>query len=766
MVVDDRCPDGRDEAGPRRLDVIVALLLATFSGLILFGLIADWPSHTHDAVAHFPRIEALADALRAGLILPRWFPDLMFGYGDPTLNYYSPGFYYPAALLHLGGLDLVASIRLTLSIGFAVSAWWMFRLARLFVSLLPAIVGVICFQFFPYRIYDLFVRGAFPEFSAFIWLPLIALCTLQAIRAGRKASWASSYPLALAKAGLAWAALIVTHNLTMLMAALVLGAAFALYAVIERSTRASLIRTLVSCLVPLAIGILLSAWYIVPAFLELDWVLAGHGLSTGLIQTYLMTWRELVNFDLFYSYIYPTHRPSLPVYVIPIALAALLGAWKMRQRNLRILMLVSLLMTLGVVWMMVDASAWFWIRGEALLEHIRFPWRWQMFAALGVALLLAASLESLRNAGRAPAFVVPLLSVLISVYLFASASVRLDYETIEETPYIDIWTSSWEGWLWHRENSPWGRDFLPIWTDRKIDEAANAGRQPWEHAPNLDAIGSASVAPTRAGLLQQRFLVSTEKTFRLLFHQFYFPPWRVAIDGVQADAQRATGLALMSVEIPPGTHTVELAWGPTRAVWLGRILTTLGWVVVFALMFWASRVAGTKRDQLDSVHSRFRRLWPLVGWVAFGSFMLVAASGITARTWDSAPIGADYGKIRLEGVRSMPPVRAGEVAPVHLTWFVKGAGEPVSAFVHLVDETGMGVSQHDGPPGGLHSTYQRWSPGLLLRSTHNITIPDSLPPGRYRLIAGLYYPDQSPEPLLPLNGDSPRLEIGTLDVLP
>ena len=84
--------------------------------------------------------------------------------------------------------------------------------------------------------------------------------------------------------------------------------------------------------------------------------------------------------------------------------------------------------------MMTEASAWLW-REVKTLEHVQFPWRWQMFAALGVALLLAASLESLRRTGRSLVNVVPLLSILISVYLFACALVRLDYGTNEIFPF-------------------------------------------------------------------------------------------------------------------------------------------------------------------------------------------------------------------------------------------------------------------------------------------------------------------------------------------
>ena len=170
-------------------DRVAALCLATISGVILFGLTAAWPSWTHDGMIHLHRIRALADALRAGVIFPRWFPDYTFGYGYPALNYYAPGSYYPPALLHLAGLDIVLSLRLSLTLGFALSAWWMFQLSRLYVSLWPAIVGVICFQFFPYRMIDLFVRGAFPEFTAFIWLPLIATRAVWLGRALTAVGW-------------------------------------------------------------------------------------------------------------------------------------------------------------------------------------------------------------------------------------------------------------------------------------------------------------------------------------------------------------------------------------------------------------------------------------------------------------------------------------------------------------------------------------------------------------------------------------------------
>ena len=206
------------------------------SGLFFLGLSADWPSSPDGWQHHLPRIHALAEALRAGVLYPRWFPDLSSGFGEPVLNYYSPGFYYPPALLLLTGLDTVMCARFTLATGFALSALWMFRLSRLYVSLWPAVVSVVCFQFYPYRFIAFYKKAAFPEFMAFMWLPLIVFYTLRAVTelsrahngAETESKRGASYPSYLVKAGLAWVGLILTHNLTALMAALVLGAVLAL----------------------------------------------------------------------------------------------------------------------------------------------------------------------------------------------------------------------------------------------------------------------------------------------------------------------------------------------------------------------------------------------------------------------------------------------------------------------------------------------------------------------------------------------------------
>ena len=304
---------------------------------------------------------------------------------------------------------------------------------------------------------------------------------------------------------------------------------------------------------------------------------------------------------------------------------------------------------------------------------------------------------------------------------------------------------------------------MPVWVD--VDPRTIGG-PPWEELTLPESNETLAVVPVRSGLLQQHFQVTSQQPFRLLFHQFFFPPWRATLNGIRAEVEPAGDLSLASVQVPPGTHDVVLAWGPSPSVWTGRLVTAVGWILVYVLLYLGLRETGPLWPGRKSLLTNFRRALPICGWLAIGGLLVVGSSGITDRTREVSTLGAEYENIRLEGVRLPPPTRAGDEAAVQFWWSIKTPGVPVSAFVHLVDETGMGVSQDDGPPGGAYTPYQRWAPGLVLTSTHYITVPETLSPGTYRLIAGLYFPDVSNEPLVPLNGDVARLEIGALQVIP
>ena len=825
--------------------------------LLLYLFTAAWPD-TPDGLFHLHRVRGLADALSHGVLYPRWFADFAFGYGYPVLNYYAPAFYYPPALLHLVGFDLPTAVRFTLAASIALSGWWMFRFLRSYISLWPAVVGTVCFQFFPYRFYDLFVRGALPEFVAFMWLPLIAHHTSQAM-----AVEADGERSAFAKAAVAWAALILTHNLTALMAAIVLVAGLTLVWVssvlphpslaapwrgkggggdrgdanVRRST--SVNTRILTGVATLLLGSLLSAWYAMPALLEARWVAVGHGPRARGYLEHFAPWSGAWNRGFIYDYPAASEPTvSLPFYLIPLVIGALLFLLTRGTRTVRISMGITLLLTCGVLWMTTAGSAWLWNLDGYALAKLQFPWRWQAPAALGVALLVAmlvkafwcrpaparlkaspqwrtpirlSSRQVRKPAGQrlapellasepsarsmeqpasvglsfqegleprshaATSRLVQLVgkskppdgeeggvivrevepgeafprtvAILLSLYFMVYALWGLDYPTVDAGK-IEI--SPTTMWAWDAENgqvgATWTGEFLPIWVS---EQRWAIGREPSEESNAQAASALQAVTPLRIGLLGQKLQVRSEEAFDLLFHQFYFPAWQAHIDGKRVTTTPMTDLGLVSISVPAGEHLVNLAWRATSAVWFSRLLTALGALVVLELL----RRTTKHRRRLIGI------------WSMLSVLFLFAASGAGAVQYAVAPVDADYGPIRLEGVFA-PPVPRGEVAEIVLFWTVIAPADPLTAFVHVLDDSGTVVAQFDTSPGGRYTPHTRWIPGLLLRSRHNIPLPETLSPGSYRLKAGLYHPATSDAPLVPAGSDAPHVDIGMLVVQP
>ena len=130
------------------------------------------------------RLIAIEGALRDGALLPRWLPDLAYGYGEPVLLYYAPLAYLPALVVRLLGGSYVGSVAAAGGLAIVLSAVAMYLCARSLFGPLAATVAGVVYASLPYQLVDLYVRGALAETWAFVWLPLAGWCLVQST-AGR-----------------------------------------------------------------------------------------------------------------------------------------------------------------------------------------------------------------------------------------------------------------------------------------------------------------------------------------------------------------------------------------------------------------------------------------------------------------------------------------------------------------------------------------------------------------------------------------------------
>jgi len=87
----------------------------------------------------------------------------------------------------------------------------------------------------------------------------------------------------------------------------------------------------------------------------------------------------------------------------------------------------------------------------------------------------------------------------------------------------------------------------------------------------------------------------------------------------------------------------------------------------------------------------------------------------------------------------MARTRGEDALDVTLYWLaLRDVGTDFKAFVHLVDESGQVVAQHDGDPVAGFTPTTRWRSGELIVDRHRLALSPGLSAGSYALKAGMY----------------------------
>jgi len=228
------------------------LAIAAFALLLVLPAILA-PLKLHDSFwIDWVWTDQFAGQLREGNLYPRWLPASHDGLGAPVFYYYPPLAFYVSGLLAALGLTPYAAIVATFALAFAGAGAAMYRWARGWTDHpLPA---ALFYMAAPYHLADFYGRGALAETCAIALIPLLAL-GLRRVAEGKSMTLAA----------IAYGAMIATHLPLALLAGLFLIAPYVL--VLARGR----LRPLLAFAPPLAIGIALSAIYLLPALMLEPW---------------------------------------------------------------------------------------------------------------------------------------------------------------------------------------------------------------------------------------------------------------------------------------------------------------------------------------------------------------------------------------------------------------------------------------------------------------------------------------------------------------
>ncbi|MGQ9515913.1 MAG: 6-pyruvoyl-tetrahydropterin synthase-related protein [Anaerolineae bacterium] len=709
------------------------------AGVIILSLPAVLPLcqagyfTSHDGMLHLYRLMGLDQAMRAGVLYPRWFPDFAFGYGHPILHFYGPLAYYLAQWFRGIGLGLVEAMKAAYAaagIGAGMSMY-AFAYTSFRRKTLPAVIAGTAYVYIPYHLADLYVRGAIAESLAFVWFPL-TLWGVERILDRRR----GGIPLL----AVSLAGLIVTHSLSLILFGPFLGLYLLAALLSHRRQAITLVR---DWGIAGLLGIGLSAFYWLPVLLESRWVGLAGGASAG-YQRHLAPIIGSLSPYVLYYYVPAQGTPAEhPAGLVTSAIAlagGLAGLSRIKHIPSRALILMALA-ALGGWFMTTTASLPLWKLGEGIVSYLQYPWRFQALHALGTAWLAGVGVLVLGQIGktktsRALANITAAAVILLTA---VSSTVRLPYQTLEIS---DAELTLQRMWAEEREagqiGTTWTGEYLPIW----VREQRWAIGRSWRDAggPNLWEAG-AIVPPDAVHLLDADYnrldlTVESSHPAGLIIHQFYFPGMVAQIDGKSTPAYPFGTLGLAAVDIPAGSHHIRWRFAPTPPRQWGMILSATSGLI--GLLLWTLR-------------SRRVLLYiPVIAILCLLPLALPAFSSPAGTAWEEVQADFDGQASLLSASRPAGGLSAGGQLPITLYWLAHtGFREDLVTFVHMTTEDGTTLlTQSDHEPDGGFTPTTRWLAGEIIPDRHVLHLPASLPPGRYVLYAGMYaYPSLQSLPI-------------------
>ncbi len=554
---------------------------------------------THDMVGHVAQMESFYTGLSAGEIYPRWEEDTNLGMGAPTGIFYPPAFYYlTSAMMWISSNSMVGILVVVLALTIA-SGGAVYVYARRYLSRPAALVTLVAYLVFPYRLIDFYIRGALPELLSFLWMPLILLFITrifheaetddQAIQ-GRDARHtrlklrrgrAGGIPRALidiAGLGISYAAFLWSHPPTAYQFTLTFGL-FALALGIFRRDWLGLVIVTGG----MAVGLALSAAYLYPAAVEQNFI-HREVLQEDwpYHETYVFYDSDFVKeIPDFYRLINETWVVNTTVIVGGIAgLLWIRRRLRMSFNPLREPMLLWMLIGLFGCFMMTSASM---VIGRHLpeIEIGVFSWRMLSITALASALLLGAVTEGLLLLRKEDNIVSrALLAGMIGVCLLSV-----------------VWFSFQKVFIPASRTDVFEPDQAHM-NDVIIPEDAPEDLSDLPELPRTTlALGKGHVTIEEWKPQHRVLQVELKAPAQLGIRTFYYPGWKATVDGRSEKIQLARPWGTMRLDLPSGTHRVILDFIDTPDRRLGALISLSTFGLLLVGFIGGTLVARAKRER-------------------------------------------------------------------------------------------------------------------------------------------------------------------------
>lgn len=535
--------------------LVILFLLTVLSIIPLLDLFKSGLPITHDGQDHVARIANFYQNLKEGNIIPRWAGNLNWGYGHPVLEFLYPLPSYLASLFHFFGFTLIDSVKLVFGTSFVLSSIAMY----LFIKELlnddrAAFFASALYIIAPYRLVDLYVRGAIGEHVAFVFPPLIFYFLIKLSK--NHSHW---YILG---GSLSLSGLILSHNaITIMFLPLIF--IYIFYLIFQGSNRKYF---MISSFILILLGFGLSAFFWMPAFMEGKYTLRDIVTGGGEYARNFVMWKDFFLSAWSYGGTIALSKQIGIIHWISVFGSAIAVYYLYKKRNkLWIICLGSILIFGITLFLMTSSSNPIW-QTITTLQKFQFPWRFLSVTVFLSALTGGILLSLISNKHKKAALLILIIGLLVANRSYWHAN---DYLQKEDSFFEGIYAGTTDT----GESSP-------IWSVRFME------KRPKAHLEVID--GDAEIKEIDRKSTYHKYQVQVNKNTLFGENTLYFPGWEIKANGIlrNIEFQNKDYRGIMTFNLNEGSYVVESIYKETKLRLISDIISfTALSVAVFLLLF-------------------------------------------------------------------------------------------------------------------------------------------------------------------------------------
>lgn len=532
-------------------DKIFILFLIIISVLPVLSLLFPGLPITHDGQDHVARIANFYQNLSEGNLIPRWAPNLNWGYGHPILEFLYPFPSYIASIFHFIGFTLVDSTKIVLALGMVLSVPFMYLWLSQFSSKYAALFGAVLYTYAPYRFVELYVRGDIGENLAFVFIPLVLYFI-------HKLYKKNDYKSAIL-GGVSLALLILSHNaISLMLVPFIL--AYCLLLSYFSKNRKPLIINLSSLII---LGFVLSMFFWFPALLEGKYTLRNIVTAGGYIGRFVDL-KSIIYSPWSYGGTGQFSVQFGPFQWLAILLSPVTLFILKKNKEKYYLTLTLIVFCLLSIFIMFPISDFIWSR-IILLQNFQFPWRFLAIIVFTSSVLSSLFFDSISK--KINIKLVVLVSILIIVVISSFYWKPKAYQNKPESFYTGVYESTTDT-----------GESAPIWSVRFMEKKPKA---------RLEVIdGSASIKELKRTSAYHKYQLIVNRPTLFEENTLYFPGWEIKANGLplKIEFQNMTYRGVMLFNLPKGNYVVEAKYSETKLRLISDLISVFGLLLLIALV--------------------------------------------------------------------------------------------------------------------------------------------------------------------------------------